>query len=203
MNIKSAEAKKNIAFVLLVTLWFVYFTGGKFINPFYIDWIFPSDTETHWLGWQFFKNQSIFNFPLFKNINYGMELGSSLVLNDSLAIMAIIFKPFAVFIPFEFQYFGLWIFLCFYLQILFSYLILVKKTNNIIFSILGSLFFALSPIMFHRLGYHLSLSGHWIILAYFFNKILEDKRKSHIRNIFIICFSSLIHFYFTLIRYIK
>ena len=116
MNIKSNEAKLSIVYITLVTLWFTYFTGGKFINPYYIDWIFPSDTETHWLGWQFFKNQSIFNFPIFKNTNYGLELGSSLVLNDSLAIMALIFKPFASFIPFEFQYFGIWTYICFLLQ---------------------------------------------------------------------------------------
>ena len=168
MNIKSAEAKKNIAFVLLVTLWFVYFTGGKFINPFYIDWIFPSDTETHWLGWQFFKNQSIFNFPLFKNINYGMELGSSLVLNDSLAIMAMIFKPFAVFIPFEFQYFGLWTYICFLLQGIITMKIFHIYTKNKIIILLCGFFFTMLPPFLWRLHGHFGLLGHWLILYAFF-----------------------------------
>ena len=164
MNIKSAEAKKNIAFVLLVTLWFVYFTGGKFINPFYIDWIFPSDTETHWLGWQFFKNQSIFNFPLFKNINYGMELGSSLVLNDSLAIMAMIFKPFAVFIPFEFQYFGLWTYVCFLLQCIITMKIFHIYTKNKIIIVLCGFFFTMLPPLLWRLHGHIGLLCQCLIL---------------------------------------
>ena len=54
-------------------------------------------------------------------------------------------------------------------------------------------------MLFHRLGLHLSLSGHWIILAYFLNKITEDKKYFQIKNVLIICLSSLIHFYFTLI----
>jgi hypothetical protein len=162
-----SEFKKNMIFFCIVTLWFVYFTGGKFVNPFYIDWIFPSDTETHWLGWQFYKNQSIFNFPIFKNTDYGLELGSSLVLNDSLAIMAIIFKPFSQFIPFEFQYFGIWTYICFILQGIVAMKIFSNFTDDLVAILLCGLLFTMLPPFLWRLHGHFGLLGHWLILFAF------------------------------------
>ena len=162
-----SEFKKNLIFFCIVTLWFVYFTGGKFVNPFYIDWIFPSDTETHWLGWQFYKNQSIFNFPIFKNTDYGLELGSSLVLNDSLAIMAIIFKPFSQFIPFEFQYFGIWTYICFILQGIVAMKIFSNFTDDLVAILLCGLLFTMLPPFLWRLHGHFGLLGHWLILFAF------------------------------------
>ena len=164
---RSDETKKNIAYFCLITLWFIYFTGGKFINPYYIDWIFPSDTETHWLGWQFFKNQSIFNFPIFKNTDYGLELGSSLVLNDSLSIMAIIFKPFSTLIPFEFQYFGIWTYLCFLLQGFIAMKIFKNYSKDGFAIVLGGLLFAMLPPFLWRLHGHFGLLGQWLILYAF------------------------------------
>ena len=162
-----SEFKKNLIFFCIVTLWFVYFTGGKFVNPFYVDWIFPSDTETHWLGWQFYKNQSIFNFPIFKNTDYGLELGSSLVLNDSLAIMAIIFKPFSQFIPFEFQYFGIWTYICFILQGIVAMKIFSNFTDDLVAIVLCGLLFTMLPPFLWRLHGHFGLLGHWLILFAF------------------------------------
>ena len=167
MRMSVSEFKKNLIFFCIVTLWFVYFTGGKFVNPFYIDWIFPSDTETHWLGWQFYKNQSIFNFPIFKNTDYGLELGSSLVLNDSLAIMAIIFKPFSQFIPFEFQYFGIWTYICFILQGIVAMKIFSNFTDDLVAILLCGLLFTMLPPFLWRLHGHFGLLGHWLILFAF------------------------------------
>ena len=183
-----------ILFFLAIFQSFI-FIGLPNLNIYNFNWLFQGDTSADVVNWLKFKNSDwLFPIGLFENSELGK---SSLAYTGAVPFLSIFFKLF--FKEFEnFQYFGLWIFLCFYLQLLFSYLILIKKTNDIIFSILGSLFFALSPIMFHRLGYHLSLSGHWILLAYFLNKILADKKYYQMRNIFIICFSSLIHFYFTL-----
>lgn len=168
MITKSIQAKRALFLVLITTLWFLYFTGGKFMNPFYVDWIFPSDTETHWLGWQFFKNESLLNFPIFKNSNYGMELGSSLVLNDSLAIMALIFKPFSSIIPFEFQYFGIWAYICFILQSFIAMKIFENFIDDSIIVILCALLFAMLPPFLWRLHGHFGLLGHWLLIYGFF-----------------------------------
>ena len=97
-----------------------------------------------------------------------MELGSSLVLNDSLAIMAMIFKPFAVFIPFEFQYFGLWTYICFLLQGIITMKIFHIYTKNKIIILLCGFFFTMLPPFLWRLHGHFGLLGHWLILYAFF-----------------------------------
>ena len=64
-------------------------------------------------------------------------------------------------------------------------------------SIISAIFFVLSPIYLNRLGIHLSLGGHWILLAYFFIKLQNLENNKNI--IMIICLSTMIHFYFTMI----
>ena len=79
---------------------------------------------------------SEYYFPIFENYNYGMELSSSIAINDSLPIMALIFKPLSFILPFDFQYFGLWILICFILQGQLGLILLRKVTNNEFLSLL-------------------------------------------------------------------
>ena len=57
-------------------------------------------------------------------------------------------------------------------------------------------YFLLSPVFLHRIGIHISLGGHWILLAYFLNFVVKNNNYRN-NNIFIIVLSSGIHFYFT------
>ena len=157
---------KNSRFFLLLfsTLVFFYFTGGLLLNFSYVDWLSPGDSQYHWINWLFFKESTFFQLPLLKNYNYGMELSTSMALNDSLPIMALIFKPFSDFLPFEFQYFGLWIFICFILQGQIALSMLEKITKNQWICFLGACFFVLSPPFLWRLWGHYALMGHWLII---------------------------------------
>jgi len=157
---------KNSRFFLLLfsTLVFFYFTGGLLLNFSYVDWLSPGDSQYHWINWLFFKESTFFQLPLLKNYNYGMELSTSMALNDSLPIMALVFKPFSDFLPFEFQYFGLWIFICFILQGQIALSMLEKITKNQWICLLGACFFVLSPPFLWRLWGHYALMGHWLII---------------------------------------
>jgi len=93
-----------------------------------------------------------------------MELSSSIAINDSLPLMALIFKPFASFLPLDFQYFGLWILICFVLQGQLSFILLRRISQNEIISFFGACFFILSPPFLWRLWGHYSLMGHWLII---------------------------------------
>ena len=143
---------------------FFYFTGGAPINFINNEWLSPGDSGWHWINWLFFKETPLLQFPIFENYNYGMELSSSIAINDSLPIMAIIFKPFSAFLPFEFQYFGIWILICFILQGQFSLILLRRITNNELLSLMGACFFVLSPPFLWRLWGHYSLMAHWLII---------------------------------------
>ena len=131
---------------------------------------------------------------------HGIYLNSSVVFSDSIPIFAIFFKIFKTFLPSEFQYFSIWILLCIYLQLLFSFNIIYKITNNLLYSFISSLFFGLATVFIHRSGIHLSLFGQWIILSFFYAELL-NKNKFYYKNL-IILFSTTIHFYFTIILFI-
>ena len=157
--------KETKYYVFIFSLFsFVYFTGGSPINFLNNEWLSPGDSGWHWINWLFFRETSIFQFPIFENYNYGMELSSSIAINDSLPIMALIFKPLSFILPFDFQYFGLWILICFILQGQLGLILLRKVTNNEFLSLLGACFFILAPPFLWRLWGHYSLMAHWLII---------------------------------------
>jgi len=167
-----------------------------------INWLLGSgDISNAQNGWTFFKNDS-WHFPLGKNPNYGLDISNSIIFSDSIPILAFIFKIFKNFLSINFQYFSFWVFLCFFFQFYFSYTIIYNNTNSIYFSLISSIFFIISPIFLYRLGIHLSLGAHWIILfAYYINFYVEKKIKKYFW-IFLLILSTLIHLYFTAMLFV-
>ena len=179
---------------LILTTYILGVDNLSFVNG---KWLAAHDVTSDILSWKFFKDD-IWRFPLGSNPTYGMEIGSGIAFSGSIPIMAIIFKLFSGALPYDFHYFSLWIFICLFLQSYIAFLIIYNKTENLTFSMVGSLFFILSPILINRLSIHLSLSAHWLILIGFY---LETKKDILHKNFYwaaLISLSSLIHFYFTL-----
>ena len=161
-------------------------------------WLYNGDLSIYQLGWNFFKND-IWRFPLGLNPNYGIYYGGSIVFSDSIPILAFIFKIFKGLLPESFQYFSIWILICIYLQIYLANKIIFHYTKNFSFSFISSFFFLIATIFVHRSGIHLSLMGHWLILLYFWINISEEEKYKNLKKQSLIVFSSLIHFYFTII----
>jgi len=189
--------KHQLIIILVSISLFIYLLGIDFINPTNTDWLYSGDLSIYQIGWNFFRDD-IWRFPIGSNPNFGIYYGGSIVFTDSLPLLAIFFKIFNIFLPENFQYFSLWILLCIYLQLFFSFKIIYKITNNFSYSVVGSLFFCLATIFLNRSAIHLSLMGQWIILSAFYIEIIDDKKKLLFRNINILL-SVLIHFYFTII----
>ncbi len=194
--------KNNITYInqifliiisFLIAIYLLGFNNFNFINK---NWLYLGDLSQYQIGWEFFRNDS-WRFPLGSNPNYGLELSSSIIYTDSIPLFAFIFKLFNNFLPEHFQYFSLWILLCIYLQLLFSYLIIFNLTKNYYFSLISMFFFVSAPIFLHRTGIHLSLSGHWLILLTFYIEQTKSKSKTLLRGINLIL-SSLVFFYFTM-----
>ena len=184
-------------FLIITSISFCfYLLGPNHISPLNSEWLFSGDLSTYQLGWQFFKLDE-WRFPLGINPNYGIYLNSSVVFSDSIPLFAIFFKIFKNFLPSEFQYFSIWILVCVYLQLFFSFKIIYKITNDLLYSAISSLFFGIATIFIHRSGIHLSLFGQWIILSFFYVELL-DKNKFYYKSL-IILLSITIHFYFTII----
>ena len=185
-------------FLLVFSLSFcIYLLGFDNINFFNQSWLTNGDLAQYQLGWKFFR-EDIWRFPLGLNPNYGITNSSSIIYSDSVPLFSIIFKIFSNYLPANFQYFSLWIFICLYLQGIFSFKIIYFYTKNSLYSLISCLFFIFSTILIYRSGIHLSLTAHWLILAYFYLGISEINNRD-LKKQLIIYLSLLVHFYFSLI----
>lgn len=199
---------KKVLYFKIVFFFFIsffitlYFIGPKNIFFDQIEWLYSSgDISNAQLSWQYFKDDE-WRFPLGKNPNYGMEISNSIVFTDNIPLFAILFKLFKNVLSEKSQYFGIWVLLCFFLQLIASNLLLIKISKNEIFSFLGSLIFLLCPFLLFRLSHHLSLGAHWLILyAFYISYFIKDNIRS-LHWIFLITLSVLIHFYFTAMIFI-
>ena len=153
-----------VPLLLGVALFFIV-TGGKILQPYYIDWLMAGDPAQHWLGWQFFRSSPLLQWPLGANPEFGLELGSSVVFSDSIPLMAFIFKLLNPLLPEHFQYTGIWLLMCFCLQALFAWKLLELFTPNKVLLVLGCLFFAMAPSFVWRMHAHFALSAHWLLIA--------------------------------------
>ena len=191
---------KNISYIAILSLLFLlFFLGTSFLNPSNTKWLTTLDLISYQDAWNFFKNDD-WRFPIGKLPNYGIDIGNSIVYADIIPIFAIIFKIFKNFLPENFQYYSIWIYLCIFFQSYISFLIFQKFTKSAYFSILSSIFFILSPVFLNRLGVHIALASHWTILFAFYIETL-DKKKDALRNINILL-SIFIHFSLTIIVFI-
>lgn len=161
------------------------------------DWILGSGDKTNsHIAWTFFRND-IWHFPIGKNPNYGLDIANSIIFTDSIPILAFIFKALNFFLPKDFQYLSFWVFLCFFLQLYFSYLLINFITKNIKFSLLCSFLFILLPFYLFRLDHHLALGAHWLFLMAFYFNLSAPQEKKFFYWFGIILISLLIHLYLT------
>ena len=175
----------------------IYIFGFNYISFTNSDWLASHDMTSDLIAWKYYKDD-IWRFPIGNNPNYGMGLSNGIVFSGSVPLLSIVFKIFEDFLPENFHFFSLWIFICFFLQSYISFLIIYHYTKNLTFSIIGSLFFLLSPVLFYKITIHLSLSAHWLILSAFYIETKNDATKKIFYWTLLIIISSLIHFNFTL-----
>ncbi len=179
-----------IGFIL--TIIFLKFENLGLTNT---NWISKYDTISDFLALKFFINDT-WHFPIGLNSDYG-ELKNSIVFSGAVPFLSLVTKLFKSYLPYNFHYFSIWVCICFSLHIFFSYKIINYLTNNIKFSIIATSFFLFTPILFQRLEMHLSLGAHWIIFAYIYLEINTKIKNRFSLKVILITFSSLIHFYFT------
>ena len=150
--------------LLLGVLAFFIIIGPRVLYPTNIAWLGGGDPATHYLGWLFFRN-SEWSFPIGLNPTYGLELGSAILFTDSNPLLAFLFKPFASLLPEPFQYSGIWLLACFVLQAWFGWKLAGLLSESTPIRVFSTGLFVFAPPMMWRLPVHLSLGGHFFILA--------------------------------------
>jgi hypothetical protein len=144
---------------------FFLVTGGRIARPGNIGWVMDGDAGMNFLGWTFFRDAPLLQQPFGANWRYGTEMSSSLVYSDSLPLLGFLLKPITSALPEHFQYFGVWILLCFLLQAFFAWKLLERLEDGIWSRVFGVLFFVLAPPFLYRIFGQYSLGAHWLILA--------------------------------------
>ena len=180
------------------TVVFIYATGGRIIDPTNRDWLMLGDSAQHYLGWAFFRDTPLLQWPIGANPKLGLDFASSIVFTDSIPLAAFVFKPLNVVLPETFQYLGVWIWMCFVLQAYFGFRLLARRVADRSLCGLGAALIVLAPVLSYRLvhqGYgHIALVSHFVILAaldFYF-----DERGSVRKWAILICCVLLIQAYF-------
>lgn len=186
--------------ILLGIMAFYIVCGGRILDPQNIAWLANGDPAQHYLGWVFFRN-SEWTFPIIGlNPNFGLEISSSIVFSDSNPLFAILFKLLSPILPKTFQYFGIWILLCFILQAIASYKLVALISNNKIVNNLATLLFLFSPPFLLRLHGHFNLVGHFTILFALYFVFSKNLKKYY--WILLLNIAILTHFYLFVMAFV-
>ena len=182
----------GIAFFCLVV-------GLDPIDPHNLSWIFGRfDPPKDYLGWVFYRNTP-WSFPIGSNPNYGLDIGSSIVYSDSVPLMAIFFKLLSPLLGTPFQYFGIWLILCFILQVFFSWKIISLFSKNTLVVLFGSGLLAFAPPMIWRIdtpsGMQAGLVAHFLILGAIYLSLKAQNTKRALYWTILLCSAALTHFY--------
>jgi uncharacterized membrane protein len=180
------------------TVVFISTTGGRIIDPTNRDWLMLGDSAQHYLGWAFFRDTPVLQWPIGANPKLGLDFASSIVFTDSIPLAAFIFKPLNGLLPETFQYLGMWIWMCFVLQAYFGFRLLARHVADRSLCGLGAALIVLAPVLGYRLvhqGYgHIALVSHFVILAAL--DLYFDERGSARKWAVLVCCALLIQAYF-------
>ena len=199
---KKFLATNNYIFLIISVLFTIYFLSAENLWFNKTNWLYGSgDLTNAQISWQYFQDD-IWRFPIGKNPNYGLEISNSIIFTDNIPLFAIFFKILNPIIYQKFQYFSLWIFLCFFLQLTIGFALINKITQNKLFSFFSSLLFLLCPFLLFRLTHHFALGGQWLILYAFYIAYCVPLVKKNFHWFLIIFLSLLIHLYFTVMIFI-
>ena len=153
---------------LLGAVTFSFLIGPTVLNPTNVRWLLIGDTAQNYLGWQFFRRTPLLQWPLGSNPDFGVGFASSIVFNDQIPGLALLFKPLSPLLPREFQYFGWWLLTCFVFQAVFAWKLASLWLTRVAARYLVVGFLLIQPAWLHRMtfeGYgHLALSGHFLLL---------------------------------------
>jgi Family of unknown function (DUF6311) len=146
-------------------LYALFLLGPAVLNPHNLSWL-GLDPADHYIGWELFRQDPHWHWPLTYTNRVGYPLGENVALMDANALLLVLFKPFSPLLPEPFQYFGIEAVLVCALQFFFSLrLFRLLLGQNPLGITLGSLFFLTSPPLAWRLTRHFSLSNHWLLIG--------------------------------------
>jgi hypothetical protein len=173
MNLLQKNKLLWIASFLSVLIIFQVKYGLQVLLPTNVSWLMTimDDWGQHYLGWLFYQNEP-WHFPLGQVDNMFYPLGTNVGFTDSIPLLCIFFKLFAPLLPANFQFLGIWLFICHLLAAYYTILLfrLFKVSHLITFA--AVLLVAANPVLLYR-GMHPALCAHWMLIASFYLYFLD------------------------------
>ena len=188
-----------IASGIAVIIIFHFAYGLEIILPSNISWLLTihHDWGANYLGWYFYRNEP-WHFPLGEIHNFFYPIGTNVGFTDSVPMLAIFFKLFAVFLSEDFQYFGIWFFACHLLTAYFTIRLFKLFKVNQIFIFVAVLFITANPVLIYR-GMHPGMYAHWLLIAsiylYFLNPNNVKPQKILLYQFILLILSAMINPY--------
>lgn len=151
--------------------------GWREINPLNLSWL-AGDSAQYQVGWEFLRHEHSWRLPPTMLTRLDYPTGTSASNLDIIPLVGVILRPLSSFLPQNFQYLGLYAVLCYILQMYYGLRLVSLSSTDRVVTVLGGLFFLLSPVLTIRLyGGHFPHSSHWILLAciyYYFRATREN-----------------------------
>ena len=180
--------------ILLGVAAFLLVVGPRPLDPTNLGWLVGWDPSQEYFGWAIFKN-SPWTFPIGLNPNYGLEISSSIVYSDSIPILAILFKLFAVILPRDFQFFGFWNLTCFILQAVFAWKLISLVTQEKWTILFAAGLFVFSPILFWKIPTNSSLVSQFLVVWAIYLSFSKNEKYLGLKWIGLLALSECIFFY--------
>lgn len=178
--IQSLKGKYIVSFIIAIIVYQVTY-GFATLDPTNINWLMSvyHDWGTHYLGWAFYRNDP-WGYPLGNTQSYFYPIGTNVGFTDTIPLLAFIFKIFSGILPEDFQFYGIWLLLCYFLTAFYSIKIFnLYKTNSILI-ILAVIIITSNPVLVFR-GIHPSLCAHWLLLASLYNYLQKSTSENVLR----------------------
>ncbi len=160
---------------LIFGLWFL---GPRNILPGSTDWLNRGDLAADQLGWEFFRQTPLIQWPLTAVPNYGVSFHT--VYQSGRTVIELPLKFLRPILPSNFQYIGMWIVGCFVLQGYFAARLLSHFVSDRLIRFVLASIFVISPVLLFRIGIagHPNLGAHWLILCAFY--LYFSDRQSYV-----------------------
>jgi hypothetical protein len=102
------------------------------------------------IAWEFFRDQTLWQFPVGLNPRYGLELSSTMVFDGQIPLLSLLFHPFNFLLPERFQYVGIFLFMCFVLNFFVAKKTFLLLKLNEVNSSISSVIVSTSPVILYR-----------------------------------------------------
>ncbi len=138
--------------------------GPRILPTGSVTWLHAnSDSAMCQLGWEFLRREP-WRLPLGAITGYMAPQGTTVAMTDSLPLAAVLLKLFAPLLPADFQFFGLWLLLCYALQGAFAWLLAARLLPGRALRAAAAALIFLAPAFLNR-DAHFTLTAHWQLLA--------------------------------------